>query len=366
MADGLTYGNRVNHFSTSRAAAAVVDAYLNSATLASRLMYSAKPFAVSGRGEMPTLIQDVKISGRSQGQWFVGLEQLNSAAEDVTIQMEFNHNAYSMPVVDVMLEAFAREGAGEDVDFAAFNYEDALDQVVQDMSDAIYGIGTGDQILGLEGIVDDGTNKATIGGQSRTTYSGLKSTVTASAGVLSLSKMATMVSGVEDTGAKERLSVIATTTDILDLYESLLTPTVSHEYMVLPVSGKNPVTSGKADSLAMGQGFRAFTYRGIPVISDKQCTAQTMYFLNENYLNFYGRSNVPSKYKSFLSPVKLGKSVKEGQASNKPSNFHGFFYQEEQMMPNQAGIISRFYVIGQLASFQPRRHGKLTGITSVA
>jgi hypothetical protein len=331
-----------------------------------RLMFNAKPFAIRGTGEQPTLIQDIKISGRSQGQWFAGLEQLNSAAEDVTIQLEFNHNAYSMPVVDVMLEAFAREGAGEDVDFAAFNYEDALDQVVQDMSSAFYSVGVGDQILGLEGIVDDGTNKATIGGQSRSTYSALNAEVTASSGVLSLSKMGTMVSTVEDTGAKERLSVIVTTPTVLDLYESLLTPTVSHEYQVLPVSGKYPVTSSKADSLTMGQGFRAFTYRGIPVISDKACTSGAMYFLNENYLNFYGRSNVPMKYKSFLKPVKLGKSVKEGQASMKPSNFHGFFYQEEQMMPNQAGIISRFYAIGQLASFQPRRQGKLTDIAGVA
>jgi len=34
-------------------------------------------------------------------------------------------------------------------------------------------------------------------------------------------------------------------------------------------------------------------------------------------------------------------------------------------MHNQAGMIGRFYVIGQMVGSQPRRQGKLTGITGV-
>lgn len=89
--------------------------------------------------------------------------------------------------------------------------------------------------------------------------------------------------------------------------------------------------------------------------------------LNENYLSWHGRTKIPMNFKEFVKPVSLGKGkVIEGQAAMKPSNYHGFFYQAKQMMPNQAAIISRFYVFGQMVSFQPRRQGKLTGITSVA
>ena len=362
-ADGMAYGNNITNFSTSRAAAIVVDAILNSTTWASRMLYNAKPFNVKGRGEMPTLKKTVKISRRSQGQWVVGLENLNSSAENVTVQMEFNHTAYTMPVVDIMLESFAREGAGEDVDYPAFDYEDALDESVQDLSDAVYGVGTGKQPLGLEAIVDDGTNKSTIGGLSRTTYSTLNATVTASGGTLSLSKMATLNSTITDTGKNEKTTAIVTTYDIFDLYESLLTPTVRHQYKVLSMSNKHPMAS--SNKIGMGQGFNVLTYRGIPVVPDKACTAQTLYMLNEYYLKWHGRTRVPKKYKGFLKAVSLGKSVKEGQAVEKPSKYHGFFYQSPQMMPNQGGIISRFWLIGQLVSFNPRRQGKLTGITTV-
>ena len=75
---------------------------------------------------------------------------------------------------------------------------------------------------------------------------------------------------------------------------------------------------------------------------------------------------MPKSFKEFVSPVNLGKGgVVEGQAAVKPSRYHGFFYQAKQIMPNQAGIISRFYLFGQMTSFQPRRQGKLTGITGV-
>jgi hypothetical protein len=84
-------------------------------------------------------------------------------------------------------------------------------------------------------------------------------------------------------------------------------------------------------------------------------------------LNWHGRTTVPTNFKEFVQPVKLGSGkVIEGQAAMKPSKYHGFFYQAKQMMPNQAGIISRFYCFGQMTSFQPRRQGKLTGINSVA
>lgn len=365
----MTYGSNITNFSTSRAAAVVVDAVLNSTTFASRQLYMGKPFAVAGRGEMPTLKKGIKVSRRSQFQWVSGLENLNSSAENVTIQMEFNQALGSMPVVDILAESFAREGAGEDVNFSSFNYEDALDETVQELSTAMYADGSGKMPNGLAQIVDDGTSYDTIGGQSRATYSSLKATKTASSGTMSLSKLATLYSTISDTGKKELPTVAVTTWDIFDLYEQLLTPTVRHQYKVLPVGSmyaQNSDSGVGTGGLKMGQGFTAQTYRGVPIIPDKAATSGSLFMLNENYLNWHGRTRVPREYKDFLKPVRLGKAVKEGQAAEKPSKFHGFFYQEKQMMPNQGGIISRFWVVGQLVSFQPRRHGKLTGITSVA
>ncbi|MCR4307675.1 MAG: phage major capsid protein [Candidatus Berkelbacteria bacterium] len=363
---GGALGSNVYNFSTARAAATVVDGILNYPMLASRLMYKAREFSGDGRGEQPTIIKTIKVSGRSQFQWFDSLDALNSSAENVVIQLQFNDAHATMPMVEIMTDSFAREGDGEDIDYPAFEYEDALNETVEGLSIAAFGVGgSGDEPLGLEGIVDAGTNLATYGGQTRATYDSLDATVTASGGAMTLAKLATLRSTISDSGPKESPTLIAASDTIANLYEQFLTPTVSREYKTMSMTGAFPVAT---ESPSMGQGFGGVnTYSGIPIIRDKRSTSGVLYMLNENYLHWYGRTRVPKNFKEFVSPVSLGKSkVVEGQASESPSKYHGFFYQAKQMMPNQAGIISRFYVFGQMASFQPRRQGKLTGITSVS
>jgi hypothetical protein len=56
----------------------------------------------------------------------------------------------------------------------------------------------------------------------------------------------------------------------------------------------------------------------------------------------------------------------EGVGAENPPTDYGWFFQKRQVMPNQAGMIGRFYVIGQLVGSQPRRHGKLTGVQGIA
>lgn len=358
-------GSNVFNFSTARAAATVVDGILNYPMLMSRFLYKGKSFSGDGRSEQPTIIKDIKISGRSQFQWFDGLDQLNASAENVVVQLQFNDAHATMPLVEIMTDSFAREGSGEDVDYPAFEYEDALNETVEGLSTALFSAGSADQPLSLPEIVDDGSNLATYGGQTRASYDSLDATVTASGGTMTLAQLATLKSTISDTGPKERPTLICTTDTIADLYQQFLTPTVQYQASSsLSMGGMFP-TAGKESS--MNQGFGGVnTYDGVPIIRDKRSTSGVLYMLNENYTHWSGRTRVPKSFKEFVSPVKLGKGkVIEGQAAMKPSSYHGFFYQEKQMMPNQAGVISRFFVFGQLWSDQPRRNGKLTGITGV-
>jgi len=372
MADGsltpsrTAVGSNVYNFSTARAAATVVDGILNYPMLASRLLYNGKQFSGDGRGEQPTIIKDIKISGRSQFQWFEGLDTLNSSAENVVIQLQFNDAHASMPMVEIMTDSFAREGDGEDVDYPAFEYEDALNETVEGLSLALFDATPGsDQPLSLEEIVDDGTNLATYGGQTRASYDSLDATVTASGGAMTLAKLATLKSTISDSGPKENPTLICTNDTIADLYEQFLTPVVRYNQQSLSISGMYPTAS---DASGVDMGFGGVnTYSGIPIIRDKRSTAGVLYMLNENYIHWAGRTRVPKSFKEFISPVKLGKGkVVEGQASQGPTKYHGFFYQAKDIMPTKAGIISRFYLFGQLWSDQPRRNGKLTGITSIA
>jgi len=77
-----------------------------------------------------------------------------------------------------MLESFANDGPQQAINLDVYKMEEAQMEAIAKLGPAFYGTGSGNQPLGLGAIVDDGTAVGTIGGQSRTTYTTLKSTVT--------------------------------------------------------------------------------------------------------------------------------------------------------------------------------------------
>lgn len=361
--DGIQFGNRVDHFTERKLNAKVVDNVLNSRTYFSRLQGMGKPFM--GK----TMDYTIKITDSGLGEFYTGLETLNTTASDTTIQLSYAHTAFQQPIVIPMLEAMANTGPEATIDMSMYKLEEAVAEAVQKLGTAGYGTGSGNQFLGLEIIVDDGQNGSTIGGQSRSTYSALNATRTASGGTLTLAKMATLYDTISASGiSSEEPNIIVTTKTIWSLYEQLLQPAVRATYndigyQQLAIRGDAPVRS-KAD-LKGAQGFTSLQYRGIPMIKDDACTSGVMYMLNENYFGWRGRTVVPDKYQGMIKKVDLGEpKTMEGVAAA-PSEHHGWFFQDFQMAPNQAGIIGRYHVIGQVCVSQPRRNGKLTGITSV-
>lgn len=350
-ADGLTYGNRVGHFNYEKELATVVDAVLNSTTTASHLLHRAKNF------NRHTLLKTVKVERRTQFQEVEGLEALNSAPEDVTIQMQFNRGLAQMPKTQIFSEMFARQH-DEGVDFDAFEMEDVVDETLQGLNNLIINGGT--NIVGLDQITDDGGTYSTIGGANRGIYPTLGGQDESFASGGSLSALASLISSVSDTGPKESPTHIFTTFEVFDLIEALYLPTVRHEYKTLPVGSLYP-TARPADG--MGHGFHSLDFRGIPILRDKSIDAGKGYVLNLNYLDWYGDSSSPTE---FLRPIRLGKAVKEGQSAMKPSDYHGFFYQSRLPLPTQGGTIERIWVSGQLVSFQPRRQGRFESWTANA
>lgn len=362
--DGINPNARINPTTERKLYKKVVDNVLSSRTFMARVMGNGKPF--NGK----TYDIPIKVTDSGLGEYFAGLEALSTAASDTLIELSYAHAAFAQPVVSVMLESFANSGPEQSIDLDVYKLEEAVAESVQSLGTAMFGTGTANQPLGLEAHVDDGTNAGTIGGQSRTTYGVLDGTVTASGGTLSLAKLATLESAIASAGnVTEYPTLHLTTKTVWDLYERLLQPNVRAEYSsigypALALRG-NAVNRSRAE-LKGGAGFTALSYRGIPVIADEACTSGVWYMLNERYLEWRGRTIVPSKYSGVLEKVSLTGKTMEGVAAEiKAPSDAGWFFQKMQAMPNQAGMIGRFYVIGQMVGSQPRRQGKLTGITGV-
>lgn len=362
--DGINPTNRVEGKTLRALHGKVVDTILNAPTYFSRLMGKAKPF----RG----VVMDwtIKYQQSSQFEWFTGLENLNSSAEDNEITLSFAHTAGTQPKVSIMLESFANAGSEGVIPLDAYKYEEAALEAVDAIADAAYGTGAGDQPNGLQALVDNGTNAATWGGQTRSSYDVLDATYTDSSGTMTLAKLATL----DDNAAKGGEASSVPNLNLTDfptwsLFEELLDPQVRANYN----SNGFPRMSVRGDAAADAKlggaaGFLSLHHRGMPLIKDKKATTGVWYKLNEDTFGFFGRTIVPDEYKKIgLEKVNLGSlSATESMAhSEMPSQFNGWFYQPPMMMPDQAGTIARFYVIGQIAGWRPNANGQLFGITGV-
>ena len=361
--DGATFGSNVDNFNERKLHGKVVDQILNAPTLFSRLMSKGEPM------EGKTMDWTVDVVSDTQGEFFVGLETLNSSAVNSTIVLSYAQTAFTQPKVGVMLEEFANTGSTATINLNVFKYEKAAAQAMQKLGSAAYADGSANRPNGLGIIVLD---SGTIGGQSRSTYSQLNATVTASGGTLTLVKMSTL----DDATRAASLTQSTTNLGVTDkatfrYYEQLLQPNVRQTYDAIGYDrlAIRAMSVNRGDRAANGAGFDSLQFRSKPIIVDDFATAGYLYFLNEESFGWIARTIVPDQYKSMIEKVNLGTmKAYEGvgaQELDLPSEYNGWFYQKDMILPNQAGSIGRFYVIGQVAAWEPRRNGVLTGITGV-
>ncbi len=375
--EGTPFGNRVANFTERKLYAAVVDNILNSSTYASRLMSMGKPF--TGK----TYDYTVRISYDTQGQWVTGVETLNAAAIDDTITLSYADTHFVQPKVSILWESFENAGPLGTINLDAYKLRAAAADALNSVATALYQASpqSGPQIAGLGNIVDDGTLSSTIGGQSRSVYPVLDAQVNPSGGAMTLTKLATLNDDCSATGlTSETPNINLTTKTIWSLYESLLDPTVRANYTAFGANSlgirdtQMSIQNGRGEGLRGTAGFEALEYRGKPTIKDDKCadpstaTGGPWFMLNERYQEFRGRTEVPSIWREYMSKVDLGANdVYEGVgAQQMPSDYNGWFFRKDTIIPDQAGMLGYFVLMGQFCTDQPRRSGKLTGITSVA
>ncbi|HEX9059107.1 MAG TPA: hypothetical protein VF941_02915 [Clostridia bacterium] len=336
-----------------------------------RMMFGGEPF------DGKTQDVDLDVVTETHGQWVTGLEELNLSATSTAVRSSYAHTAFTNDQVSILLESFANVGSLNVVNIDKYKFEKERATTVQAIGGAAYGYGTANQMLGLEAIVDDGTNNASIGGISRSTYPSLKAYIgTVTANKLTLSLLDTMHDNCRAAGMKtEWPNVGYTTKSIWSLYGQLLQPSVRQSYREvgyddLPLTERWGQRSDK--TLRMGSGWTGLTYRTMTIVDDdfaNQNNNNPFYMVNESYIKWHGRNVVPDEYKDTIEHVDFGDgSAYEGTGAmavdELPSEAHGWFYQKPQPMPTQGGKYARFWVLGNLICHSFRRQAKATGITT--
>lgn len=342
----MAFTNRVDTLTLDYLVPQVVDTVLRSNVFATSMLAKTKKFRSS------TMDFPIKYQKGVAGTSFSGFDVLPTSASDTRVLMVYNPRFYAINVALPGTEIAANNTIQKVMDLATVEMRSRAQDMADDIGTLLYADGTGNaskDFLGLAAIVDDGSVVPTIGALSRTTYPTLASTVTASGGALSLTKMRTLYNAISDATVVPTTSY--TTYAIWALYESLLQP---QERIMKDVK--------IAENFKGYTGFKTLEFAGLPVIADRKCTSGVLFFLNEEYLDFYA---LPTAIPQFGGePVPVASKLFVGNSYNEVGSL-GFSWTGWIKATNQFAFNSFITLGGNLITDNPRRHGKLTGITTV-
>lgn len=317
-----------------------VDQVLRGNVLTTRLMKNQKTW----RGGSP-LTLPVNISSYTQLGSYSGFDVLSTTQQNTRTTATFNPSQLYVSISIAGIQKAVNQGDAAVLDLVATEMEQRAKDFRDEFGNQLYGDGTGNSskdILGIQAAVDDSTSITTYGGISRSTYTVWRATRTAQSGSLSLANLAADFDAAQV--GSEVPTLIVTTPAVFTIYEALLTPTVSHQFSMndFRLTGEGIARVG--GTIAANQGFRALTFRGIPVVADEKCTSGNIYTLNENYLDFY------------KLPQPVGFTV-EGEKE-------GFGWTGWLQGANQDAVTGRMQWYGQFITTSPRMHARRTGVTS--
>ena len=326
----------------------LVDTILKSNVGLTRFLMRAKKW----KGE--TMKFPIKWQKGVAGTSFAGYQTLSTAASDTRVNMAFTPKFYETNASLPLDQVWINESAGDAkvLDLAQTEIASRAEDMADSLGDQFYGDGTGNgglDFTGLAAIVDDGTAVATYGGLTRSTYTTIKATVTASGGTLSLAKMATLYYASASGTQKPTLGLCPEA--VFALYEQLLQP---QERIA-----KDVPMMKDSKGMTAGTGFTGLFYKGFPILADEKCPAGKLYFLNESTIDFYAVEG-----KTGVEPISIKVTDIKGNDYSDVKGM-GFMWSGWIKAQNAAAIVGHFYLGGDFICKNPRFNGVLTGITTI-
>ena len=299
------------------------------------------------------LTKSIKYQNGVSGGSFDGFDTFSTTASNRRVKLTFDPKFYYKSVVLPQTEIDLNATEGGVINLAATELAMAAQEMADELGAIAYSDGTGNgskDFLGLQAIIDDGTNAATYGSLARSTYTTLNAGYTSQA-TLTLASMATMYNTC--TSGVHKPTIILTTEAIFALYEQLLQPMERINQKVSPVRGQG--MQGEA-------GFTALQYKGVPIVADEKCTSGVMYFINENFLDWYAIPSVKNKSINY-DPS----SIEGNNYDNKFATVKGlgFSWTDWKVPTNGYSIVGQIILGGNLVSFDPGKHGQLHSISGV-
>lgn len=178
---------------------------------------------------------------------------------------------------------------------------DSTNNMADAFSQALYNNFTvANQVIGLPGAIDDGTNLVTYGNINRTANPWWKSTRYTGAGVLTRLQVLQWIAGANKYGAEMPTMGLCGFGTWLGLAQNIQG---LESYQIQPGQGFD------SDADRPRSAFRAVDVAGVPVYADPYCPEGILYLVNTNYMNLYVHDQASfafSGFESLLSNYQLG------------------------------------------------------------
>ena len=342
----MAFNNVVDTITLEEIVPRVVDTVLRGNVFATKMLSKTKKFDAATQ-DFP-----IKFKVGTAIKSFIGFDTLPTDFTDTRVLMKYNPRFATANVALAGTDIAANNTVRKVLDLTKIEMIPRAQDLADGIGNMLWADGTGNSnkdFLGLGAIVDDGSTVSTIGGLSRSTYPTLASTVTA-ASTLSLATMRTLFNAIAD-------ATVVPTRSYTDyptwaLYEQLLQPQekIFKEVNIVP-------------NYKGYEGFSGLMFAGLELVPDRKATAGQLVMLNESFLDFYGLDVELDAFEG-AKKVEVASKLFAGNSYNEVSNL-GFYWTGFIKSNNQFAFNSFIILGGNLCTDNPRRHGKLTGITGI-
>lgn len=288
-------------------------------------------------------------------------DKLDTNRQNVRVQAEFNLKAANKPVVVAIAETTANMGDEQIVNLLDTEFDSQGQSLMNLMAQNLYtGNGSGNDWDSLSNAASDSTLFATYGGLSRSTYTAWQGYYLASAGALTLAKLATADDAV--TIGVDSPDLDLTTKAIWSTYESLLTPSVRANFSTAGYPKMN-AWGGVPNSPGQGgtQGFVYLTFRGTAIAKDEQIPSGKFFLTNSKGFGFVGfnyedETIIPANFKQTTDAVPAG-------VPGNVKSTRGFQFRKMMSPVDQLTKVGYLLYAGNFIAVECRLQGQMAGVS---
>lgn len=360
---GITFQQQIQDFTYQRILPTLVDNVNNSNILWDRAF--AKPETWEG----PTIWSSITTGNSVTGGSYSAMDEFSMDNTSNSIKMVFHPAAFYQSVtVPGLNRAINASKGAQAISLILQKMDEAKYSASYALGALLYGTGVGKDIDGLGVIVDNGQLTGTYGDLSRSTNPGVNADVTnVLNSIITLDYLSSESDNISASGNLESFPTIGMMQPNIWRYiEGILQVMLGARYESTQTHGYNRVSGGVplGTSVRPGDpqlggvaGFNSITYRNRPLVPDNQATSQTFFWLNEYWLK--GSRLLQDDLRSIDTTLRVTEGVAKG--TKQPAAFQ---WRDFMKSINQNGELGVLLFAGNYYCRQPRRQGKLTGISS--